>query len=54
MSLMKEQDKTSEKGPNKIQTSSLPSVEFKTLIIRKVNKHRGRLDELSENFKKNG
>ena len=35
-----------------METSNLPDAEFKTLIIRMLNKLRGRIDELNENFNK--
>ena len=40
---MKEQNKTSEKELNKMETSNLLDAEFKTLVIRMLN-------ELSETF----
>ena len=42
---MKEQNKTPEKEPNKMEKSNLQDTEFKTLVIRM-------LSELSENFNK--
>ena len=32
--------------------NNLPDVEFKTLVIRMLDKLRGRVEELSENFNK--
>ena len=40
---MKEQNKTPEKEPNKMEARKLPDTEFKTMVIRM-------LKELSENF----
>ena len=51
MSQMKEQTKTPDKELNKLETSSLPDAEFKTWFIRMLNELKGRIDELSENFK---
>ena len=51
MSQMKEQNKTPEKEQNKMKTSNLADLEFKTLVIKMLNKFRGRLDVLSENLK---
>ena len=42
---MKEQNKTTEKEINKMETSNLPEAEFKTLVLRMLN-------ELSDNFNK--
>ena len=52
MSKLKEQDKTPVKEVNKMETSYLSDTEFKTLVIRMLNKLRGRKDSLSENFNK--
>ena len=52
ISQMKEQNKTSEKGLNKMETCTLPDAEFKTLIIRMLNEFRGRVDGLRENLNK--
>ena len=35
-----------------MEISNTPDAEFKTLIIRLLNKVRGRIDELSEKFNK--
>ena len=35
-----------------MEASNLPDAEFKTLIIKILNKLRERVDELSENFNK--
>ena len=43
MAPMKEQNKTPQKEMNKMETSNLLDLEFKTLVIRKLN-------ELSENL----
>ena len=48
---MKEQDKTSEKELNEVEISNLPNEEFKIMIIKMLTKH-GRIDEHSQNFKK--
>ena len=47
---MKDQNNMSEKEQNKMETSNLLHVEFKTLVIRMLNELRGRVRELSENF----
>ena len=54
MPQMKEQNKTPEKELNKMETSKLLDAEFKTLVIRMLSALKGRADELSENFKKEG
>ena len=51
MSQMKEQNKTPEKELNKMETSNLLDVEFKTLVIRMLTELRERVDELRENSK---
>ena len=43
MSKLKEQDKTPVKEVNKMETSHLSGTEFKTLVIRMLNKLRGRI-----------
>ena len=48
---MKEK-KTPEKELNKVETNNLLDAEFKTLVIKMLNKLRGKVDELSENFNK--
>ena len=48
---MKEQDKTPEEL-SKVETSSLPSKEFKVMIINMLNKLGTRMDEHSEKFNK--
>ena len=45
-SQMKEQNKTTEKELNKVETSSLLDAEFKTLVIKMLNEFRGRVVEL--------
>ena len=35
-----------------METSNLVNVEFKTLVIRMLNKLKGRVDDLSEDFNK--
>lgn len=47
---MKEQSKVPEKELKKIETSNLPVAEFKTLLIRRFNKVRERVDELNGNL----
>ena len=49
---MKEQGITSEKEINKMETSNLPDIEFKILVIRMHNDLKGRTDYLSENINK--
>ena len=46
---MKEQDRTSENN-KKMEISNLPDAEFKTQITRLLNKFRGKVDDLRENF----
>ena len=46
---MKEQDKTPEEL-SKVETSNLPSKEFKVMIINMLNKLGTRMDEHSEKF----
>ena len=50
MCQMQEQNKTLEKELNKMETSNLVDVEFKTLVIRMLKEIRGRVGELTENF----
>ena len=52
MSQMKQQNKTPGKMLSKMKTSNLLDAGFKTLVIRMLDKLRGRADELSENFNK--
>ena len=52
MSQMKEENKALEKELNKMETSNLSEAEFKTLVIRMLQELKGRVDELSENFKR--
>ena len=33
-----------------METSNLPDIEIKTLVRKMLNEHRGRRDELNENF----
>ena len=47
---MKEQKKF-RKEINKMESSNLSDIEFKTLVIRMLNKFKRKLDELNENFK---
>ena len=54
MSHMKEQNKAPEKELKERETTNLPDAEFKILVTRMLNKLRERIDELSENFNKNG
>ena len=35
-----------------MKASNLPDTEFKTLVIRMLNEHRKRVDDLSDNFNK--
>ena len=49
---MKEQNKTTEKEINKMETSNLPDTEFRAPVIRICNEFKGRIDELSENIHK--
>lgn len=43
MSQMKEQDKTQEKKLNEMETSNLPDIGFKTLVISVLNELREKL-----------
>ena len=36
----------------KWRQKNLPDIELKKLVIRMLNEHRGRIDELSEDFNK--
>ena len=45
ISQMEEQNKIPEKGPSKMETSNLPDAELKTLVIRRLNELRGRVEE---------
>ena len=47
---MKEQNKSLEKEINKMETSNLLDVEFKTLVIRMLNELKGKVDKCSEKF----
>ena len=49
---MKEQDKTSEKELNKMETSNLPDKNSKVMVIKLLIRLGRRVDELSENFNK--
>ena len=42
----------SEKGLNKLDIKTLPSKEFKVMIIKTLNEFGRRIDEHSENFNK--
>ena len=52
MSHSKEQNKAPEKEFTKMEISKILDAEFKTLVIRMLKELRGRVDELSENFRK--
>ena len=45
---MREQNR----DPGIIESNNLTDAEFKTLVIRVLNEHKGSLDELSENLNK--
>ena len=45
MAQIKEQNKTPEKELNKMELSNLPDAELKTLVIRRLNELRGRVEE---------
>ena len=49
---MKEQDKTSGKELNKMETSNLPDKKSKVMVIKLLIGLGRRVDELSENFNK--
>lgn len=44
------QEKTSLKELNKLEASNIADRRFKTMVIRMLNKFRGRIDQFSENF----
>ena len=46
MSQIKEQNKTPEKELNEIKVNNIIDAEFKTLVLRILNKFMGRVDEL--------
>ena len=48
----REQDKTPEKELNETEINNLPEKEFKQKVIRMLNDLGRRMDELSENIKK--
>ena len=48
MAQMKEQNKTPEKGLNKIEVSNLSDAEFKTLVIRMLNEHTEDLSSIKK------
>ena len=52
MSQMKDQTKSPEKELNEMETSNLPDVEFKTLVVRILNELRGKVDELTTSTKR--
>ena len=52
VSHMKEQNKPPKKEFTKMETSNIPDVEFKTLVIRILKELRRRVDKLSGNFNK--
>ena len=52
MSHIKEHKKITEKALNKMKTSNIPEAELKTVVVRMLNEHRGKVDELNENFNK--
>ena len=53
MAQVKEQNKTPGKELiNRMEIANLSDVEFKTLVIRMLNKLKGRVDDLSEDFNK--
>ena len=47
----KEQDKSSEKDPKKMEISNLPYKGFKVMVIKVLTDLRRRMDEHSDNFK---
>ena len=46
MAQMKEQNKTPEKELSKMKTNNQPDEEFKSLVLRMLNKLRERIDDL--------
>ena len=52
MAQMKEKNKTPQKEPNKMETSTPLDAKLKTLVLRMLKGRRERTDELSENCHK--
>ena len=50
--IAQEKKKSLGKNPNKTQTNNLPDKEFKSMVIRKLNKYKKRNDEKNENINK--
>ena len=54
MAQMKEQIKTPEKEPNKMEISNLSDAEFKTLVIRMLNEFREDLNSIKKIVRNEG
>ena len=52
MSQRKEQEKSSEKDLNEMETTKKPDAEFEAMVKKMFKNHRGRMDDLSENLNK--
>lgn len=52
ISQVEEQEKTPERELNEVEASILSDMEFKTQVIKMLNKHKGRIDNLTENINK--
>ena len=49
---MKKQEKSPEKELNEREASNLPGIEFKTMVIRMLKEHNGRINEINGNLTK--
>ena len=52
MSQMKEQDKTSEKQLNEVETGNLPEKEFRIMIVKMTQDLQKRMEKMEELFTK--
>lgn len=52
ISQVEEQEKTPERELNEVEASILSDMEFKIQVIKTLNKHKGRIDNLTENINK--
>ena len=52
MPQVKEEEKSSEKEVNEMESSNLPDIELKRMGIRLLKELKGRMDELSENLRR--
>ena len=53
MSLMKGQDKTPEKQPNKVEIGNLPEKEFRIIIVKMIRDLRKTMEKMQKMFTKN-